>query len=247
MELIEIQYIFKFDNDQQETVSLKLDAHKLEIIKSGGVNFPAWANLQFHQCPHCPLSEDEHPYCPVAVSLADIVKRFDKILSYDKVDLEVVTTERKVSQHTTAQRGISSLLGVLFPVSGCPHTAFFKPMVRFHLPMATREETIFRATGMYLLAQYYLEMEGHSKDTELEGLTRIYKNLNVLNINIAERLRSATQTDSSINALILLDVFTQAMPFIIEDQLEAVRHLFSPYLSDFYHKIINSTDEEFDL
>jgi hypothetical protein len=31
-----------------------------------------------------------------------------------------------------------------------------KPMARFHLPLASEEETIYRATTMYLLAQYFL-------------------------------------------------------------------------------------------
>ncbi|MDA3898821.1 MAG: hypothetical protein PF482_21990 [Desulfobacteraceae bacterium] len=236
MDLIEIRYVFKF-NGLHETVDIKLDADTLEIVNKPGGNLPAWAQLDFHKCPHCPLDTGIHSVCPVAECLVDIVARFDKILSYDEVDLEIITSARKVFQHTTAQRGIGSLLGILFPASGCPHIAFFKPMVRFHLPMATREETIFRATGMYLLAQYYLEKQGRKVDFDFAGLTQIYENLNVLNIHMAERLRGATQSDSSINAIIMLDVFTHALPFVIEDQLEEIRNLFTPYFSDFYQRI----------
>lgn len=238
MDLIEIQYIFRF-NGKHETVDIKLDAANLELVNKPGGNLPAWAQLDFHQCPHCPLDPAVHNVCPVAGCLVDIVARFDKILSYDEVDLEVITEERKVFQHTTAQRSIGSLLGILFPASGCPHTAFFKPMVRFHLPMATREETIFRATGMYLLSQFYLEKQGHKVDFDFAGLTQIYENLNILNIHMANRLRGATHTDSSINAIIMLDVFTHALPFVIEDQLEEIRSLFTPYFSDFYRHINN--------
>jgi hypothetical protein len=237
MDLIEIRYIFRF-NGQHETVDIQLDADNLERVNKPGGDLPAWAQLNFHQCPHCPLDIGTHPFCPVAESLVDIVARFDKVLSYDEVDLEIITSERKVFQHTTAQRGIGSLLGILFPASGCPHIAFFKPMVRFHLPMATRTETIFRATGMYLLAQYYLEKQGRKVDFDFAGLTQIYEDLNILNIHMANRLRGATQTDSSINAIILLDVFTHALPFVIEDQLEEIRNLFMPYFSDFYQRII---------
>jgi len=233
MDLIEIRYVFRF-NGLHEKVDIQLDAASLELVNKPGGNLPAWAHLDFHQCPHCPLDTDIHEFCPVAGCLVDVVERFDKILSYDEVDLEVITSERKVFQHTTAQRSLGSLLGILFPASGCPHTAFFKPMVRFHLPMATREETIFRATGMYLLAQYFLEKHGQNVDVDFDGLTHIYENLNILNIHMADRLRGATQTDSSINAIIMLDVFTHALPFVIEDQLEEIRNLFTPYFSDFY-------------
>jgi hypothetical protein len=174
----------------------------------------------------------------VAECLAPVVDRFDTILSHEHVDLQVVTAERTICLKTSAQRAISSLLGVIIPASGCPHAAFFKPMVRFHLPVANRRETLFRATGMYLMAQYFRGTRGRPMDTELAGLSKIYKNLNVVNVHIAERLRSFTRTDSSINAVIVLDVFTQTVPFVIDDHLEEIRYLFKPYFSEFYQKII---------
>ena len=243
MDIIEIRYCFKLDKQTHETIDMRINSQTLEMVKKSSKNLPEWTRLDFHQCPHCPLNTHSHPDCPVALSLVDVVKRFDNVLSYDQIDLEVITAERHVSQHTTAQKGISSLLGLLFPTSGCPHTAFFRPMVRFHLPMATPEDTIFRATGMYMLAQYFLRKEGQRSDFEFHGLTQIYNNLHLLNINIAKRLRSAAKTDSSINAISSLDAFTYTLTFVIEDQLEEIRHLFTPYFSDSYRHIIEAIDE----
>lgn len=243
MDTIEIRYNFSFDGQRLEIVHVVLDARNLTVVRDIETDLPDWTRLAFHQCPHCPLDNSVHAACPVAAVLVDIVRRFDKIVSYDPVDLEIITAERTTILHTTAQRGISSLIGLLFPASGCPHTAFFRPMVRFHLPMANKQETLFRAAGMYLLAQFFLGKDGRTEDSELVGLTQIYKNLNVLNIHIAERLRNATQTDSSLNAIIILDVFTQALPFVIDDHLEEMRHLFEPYLSDFYTTIMKATEE----
>ena len=232
----------RFNEKKNEIIDIQLDADSLEIVSRPAVELPEWTHLDFEQCPHCPLDINFYPICPVAECLFDVVTRFDKILSYDEVNLEIITFERKVFQHTTAQRAIGSLLGVVFPASWCPHTAFFKPMVRFHLPIATRQETVFRATGMYLLAQYFLSKQGQNVDPDLAGLTQIYRNLNTLNIHIAERLRSATKTDSSINAVITLDVFTQTVPFVIEDQMEEIRYLFKSYLSDFYQQVLKEID-----
>ncbi len=231
MHMINIRYVFKLDKQKIEIFDLKLDSRTLERVNTSGEKLPFWTSLDFHQCPHCPLDPLTHPVCPVAVNLVEIVERFENVLSYDELDMEVSTSVRHVSQHTTAQRGISSLLGVLFPASGCPHTAFFKPMVRFHLPLATEEETIFRASGMFLLAQYFLRKEGSVRDLNLQGLKQIYQNMNLLNMNVAERLRNAACTESSVNAIILLDVFAHTMPILIEEQLEEIRHLFAPYLS----------------
>ena len=238
MDIIEICYRFKLDPHRQEIIALQLDAQNLEIINKISRELPPWTKLDFHKCPHCPLNSGSHPECPIAVSLVDVVERFDSVLSCDEIDLEVITPDRKVSQRTTAQRGISSLLGFLFPISGCPHTAFFKPMVRFHLPMSTAEDTIFRATGMFLLAQYFRLKEGQGGEFDFQGLTQIYNNLHLLNIHITERLRHSIEAESPINAIILLDVFTHALSMVIEDNLGKIRHLFTPYFSKFYDSCI---------
>ncbi len=243
MDAIEIRYCFILAQDRQEIFELRLDARSLDLINKPAARLPEWARLEFCQCPHCPLHPKDHPACPVAVSLIDVVNRFDRVISYDEVDLEVTTVERRVSQKTTAQRGISSLLGILFPTSGCPHTAFFKPMARFHLPLSTREDTIFRVTGMYLIAQFFLKQQGGAVDFDLSGLRMLYENMHMVNTHITERLRNASITDSSINAVILLDMFTHAVPFVIEDQLENIRDWFSPYLSDFYKRMMRNINE----
>ena len=85
---------------------------------------------------------------------------------------------------------------------------------------------------MYLLAQYFVKREGHESDLELSGLSKIYENLHIVNTSIAERIKSFAQTDLSTNAVIILDTFTNIMPFVIEDHLDEIRHLFSAYLSE---------------
>ena len=230
MDIISVQYKFKLDKDRSEIIDLRLDPLTLELVNLSKSNLPFWSRLDFHQCPHCRLDPETSPDCPVAVTLVDVVKRFENVLSYDEMDLEVTMAARHVIQHTTAQRGISSLLGVLFPASGCPHTAFFKPMVRFHLPLATEEDTVFRAGGMFLMAQYFLKKNGLDGALNFSGLAHIYKNMNLVNMNIAERLRNGTCAESSVNAISLLDVFTHTLPMAFDDQLEEMRHLFEAYL-----------------
>lgn len=230
METIDIRYIFHLDNNRQEVVDLHLDQQTIEPVNQPQQELPDWTDLTFHQCPHCTLDTKEHPTCPLAANIFHVIGRFDNITSYDEIDLEVENNTRHVTQHTTAQRGISSLLGLLFATSGCPHTNFLKPMARFHLPLATEDETIYRAAGMYLLAQYFLKREGEDGDLGLSGLTEIYANLHLVNTNIADRIKSFAHTDSATNAVIILDTFTNIMPFVIEDQLDEIRHLFSAYL-----------------
>ena len=227
-----INYCFKFTDDTQEVFHLDVDPNSYELVSDVPDNLPHWTSLDFHQCPNCPLNSSTHPNCPLTLHLVNIVKSFDRILSYDEVYVKVITENRCISQHTTAQRGLCSLMGVVIANSGCPHTVFFKPMAHFHLPFSSEKETLYRATSMYLLAQYFVQREKKKGDFELQGLKQIYENMQLVNIAIAERLRAAVKADSSVNAIILLDLFAKDIPFVIEEYLEEIRHLFAPYLTD---------------
>jgi len=192
-------------------------------------HLPDWTRLDFHQCPNCPLSIDTAPFCPAAVSVVDVVRSFEGVASFDEIVVEIFTPERHLIQPTSAQQGISSLMGLLIAASGCPRSAYFKPMARFHLPMAQPEETIYRATTMYLLAQYFRKQAYQDYEMGLEGLASIYRNMQIVNNYMADRIRAASETDSSVNALILLDMHAKTLTYTIDEYLEELRDMFSAY------------------
>lgn len=231
MKTLSIQYKFTFPDHTHEIFDLKFDAKNLILMSNMPEVLPSWTDLEFYQCPNCIINADLFTYCPLSANLVNIVRRFKGLLSFDLVTIDVSTNERTVSQDTTVQRSISSLMGLIIATSGCPHTAFFRPMARFHLPLSSKEETIYRATSMYLLSQYFLHKDKHKVDLELEGLKKIYENAQIVNTSIAERLRAASDTDSSVNAITLLDIYAQSLPFAISDSLEDIRHLFTPFLT----------------
>lgn len=237
MDVFEIQYRFILAHDKQEIFVLQFDADSLELISKTPEDLPHWVKLDFHQCSNCPLSVDTHPNCPLSMNLIDIVTRFQKVLSYDKIHMEVITNERCISQKTTAQNGLSALIGLVTATSGCPHTVYFKPMARFHLPLASEEETLYRASSMYFLAQYFRRKEGIATDFELNGLTKLYDNMQLINAGTAERLKAASEHDSSTNALIKLDIYAKIIPYFVQTSLEEIRYLFAPYLKDYNNDI----------
>ena len=230
METITIQYCFWLSNERREVFDLELDAENLELVGDIPSELPEWTKLYFSQCPNCSLDIGAHPYCPAASRLCDVVTRCGDILSYDAVRIDVVTKERRISQDTTAQSAISSLMGLIMATSGCPHMTFFKPMARFHLPLATDEETAYRAVSMYLLAQYFVRQMKGEGDFDLKGLREIYRNIQLINRSIADRLRAATEADSSVNAVVALDMFAKGVVYFIDESLEDIRYLFAPYL-----------------
>ena len=151
-------------------------------------------------------------------------------MSHQEVHVQVDTPERTVSKNTTAQVGLCALLGLVMASSGCPHTVLFKPMAAFHLPLASPDETAYRAASMFLLAQYFLNKETGKADLTMRGLEAFYRSIEVLNEHMAQRIRAGIDKDAAINALVELDFFAKNFTFGMEDQLQELRHLFVPYM-----------------
>lgn len=231
MNSVHIIYRIKLNQDTTEVFDFRLAEETFNLISEKPVNPPDWARLDYRQCSHCPLSSAEHTHCPLALQLYGIVDRFHDTRSIDEVEVEVITEERQVKQHTALQRVIASMLDLVYPICGCPKTAFMKPLARFHLPLCSEEETVFRVTGMYLLAQYFLSKTPSRRGRiEFDGLTDIYNDLHMLNTAVASRLQTATRSDSSKNAITLLDMYSTLVPLLLEDELAEMRGFFQAYL-----------------
>ncbi len=236
-EPITVQYRFTLPDDTIREYRLCIDQGSLELIREDGGGHPDWVALPFQQCSHCPLVAANHPDCPVALGLHDVVVPMADLVSHQQVEVEVITAERRLVMVASAQRAISSVMGLVVATSACPHTAFLKPMARFHLPMASLEETLFRAVSTYLISQHFRRLDGLAADDRLIGLEEIYENLKILNAAMARRLRSNLAfKDAGINALIILDNFAQTVPMVLDDGLAVLRPLFEPFLHNGINK-----------
>ena len=122
MEAIHFRYIFRFPDERQENFDLYLDAQLLDLLNNSPEELPSWTNLDFHQCPNCQLTIQTHSNCPVAVHLVKLIVTCKNVLSSDVLHVDIITPERVVSRDTTAQKGISYLMGLIMATSGCPHT-----------------------------------------------------------------------------------------------------------------------------
>lgn len=230
---IEIQYHFVCDGEGGEPVEkqcvVRMDPDTMETRHSTDPP-PGWAQLEVKQCDVCPLKQTEHPYCPAALSFVEILEEFGEILSYRKVTATVTTNQRSITAKTTLQKALSSLVGLRMATCGCPVLAKFRPMARFHLPFATTEETVYRSASAYLLAQYFMRRNGKDADLDLTGLSRLYDDIHQVNVYLAERLRTIPAGDAHLNALVILDLFTLALPQSIDENLSEIEHLFAPYI-----------------
>ncbi len=220
-------YAYKFSEGPIIKFDLLLDERTLAFIPGERPGLPDWALLGYHQCAICPLDERKHQYCPVAANFSCISEKFTTFNSHDRVSVVVLVEERTYQKDTTAQMGLSPLLGIVMATSGCPIMDQLKPMVRFHLPFASLDETIFRMVSMHLVAQYLRKEAGRSADWSLNGLTRIYEQVAAVNRDFADRLLGAARNDVNVNALVNLDAFALMVPLAADRMLKKI----SPYFS----------------
>lgn len=233
MESVNILYRIALNDKLTEEFDYEMDAKTFEIISGPKEDqLPPWTELGFKQCSNCPLKPEDHPHCPMAVQLHHIVGRFHQTRSIDEVKLEVVTEQRTVTKTTALQNAISSMLGLVFPISGCPKTEGMKPLARFHVPMASEEETVFNVAGMYLLAQYFVNLKNKNGVLSFDGLIKIYDDLHIVNKAVASRLQAVTSSDSVKNAITLLDMYSSLIPMLLQDQLVEIRQFFNAYLPE---------------
>lgn len=225
-------YLFTFHDGTKKEIRLSLESKTLRYIPQRSLLPDSWTELEFCQCKSCPLSPADYPHCPVALTIKDIVADFGDKVSYEEAEIRVITRERKYSEKTTLQRGLSSILGILMVTSGCPVMDKLRPMVRFHLPFPSMMETTFRTTGTYLLGQFFMKKRGLDADFTFQGLAEIYHKVTHVNRAMAKRIRKLSHQDASVNALILLDLFAVDVPLSIEDQIEDLEPIFHTYFKD---------------
>lgn len=219
-------YAFDYGDGRVKRFTIRLDGQTLNYLPDQEVRVTEWARLDNHQCPNCPLRKEQHPFCPIAQNIVQVLDSFENDYSYEEITVTVETPIRSYVAKTSLQRGLSAMMGIYMVSSGCPIMARLKPMVRYHLPFATIEETVYRSASTYLLGQYFKMKKGLQPDWELKELIRIYQNVQQVNAAMADRLRSSQAKDANINALIVLDVFAKELPQNIERSLENLSYLF---------------------
>jgi hypothetical protein len=219
-------YQFDFEDGNHKEFRVDFDSHSLKSQLPDGSQYPDWAQLEVNQCTNCPLVSDDYLYCPLAVNLVPIIYWSKDLKSFDEVDVTITSAERVVHAHTSLQRVMSSLLGLLMSSSACPKMKFLRPLARFHLPLATQEETIFRAVSSSLLRLLVENKKDKKIEDAISDLKKQYDELQEVNKFITERIRGAIEQDAAVNAIVLLDVLSKKVSYSIDDSLKQIHYLY---------------------
>jgi len=220
-----IEYTFTIDDGKVLHYRVEFERPREKFINNKE-QYPEWTQLDFHQCPNCPLSLKEYSHCPVAIDAHEIVLGFTEILSCKEVDIHVRTPERAYFKRTDAQTGLRALIGFVMASSDCPILSPMRGMAYYHLPFASLDETVFRVTSSYLLHQYYVHKKGGHFDLDFEGLKQRFKETQTLNFHFLERIRAACDADSNLNVLATLFTISSMLSLSLERHLKEIQHLF---------------------
>jgi hypothetical protein len=226
-----IRYRFDFFDRESKEFLLELEKPGLNMRSLSPGPFPEWTRLSHHKCSNCPLSEEHHPHCPIAVNLVRVVEAFADVISHEVVDVEVITESRKYSARVNTTHAVGSLIGIIMATGGCPIMDRLKPMVLTHLPFPTTDESIYRSISMYFMAQYFRSKNGLGADWNLEKLPEFFEDINLVNQSFVKRLTSFVEKDVSLNAVVLLNCFAMAAKRLIaKERFEEFEQLFEAHL-----------------
>lgn len=232
-DLLKYSYHFKFENGIESLFEIFLEPTTLQIIRQSKKEPAEWTKLENFECVHCPLNKDEYKYCPVAVNLQELIEFFSEKTSFEKVKVTVDTNERSYFKDTDVQSAVGSLIGIIMPASGCPILAKLRPMLRFHLPFATIEETEFRVFAMYALAQFLRHKIGKQPDWELKSLVKLYDDIQKINTNVVSKIAKLEKQDASINSVVVLNNFANFVAMDLDDEdFSRLTELFGSWITD---------------
>jgi len=204
-DVITFRHVFSFKNGTEKEFNIRLDKKTLRLIQPEDMPPSPWAALKSFKCPNCPLDESQYEFCPTATKIIELIDYFKNRESIEEVEVLVETQERTYLKQVPLHVGLSSLLGIYMVTTGCPILERLKPMVRYHLPFASIEETTYRSVTMYLLAQFFLFRKKNKPDWNLDNLSAIYNDIQIVNKNVCDKLREIISRDATANALVKLD------------------------------------------
>ena len=119
------EYTFEVDIDRQD---------RWEETNKETHSF--WTKLSYNQCSNCPLQPSIHTYCPTALDIEEIAKKFEDIISTERADVWVHTKNRSYFKNCDVQEALKSIFGLIMASGNCPILSRLKPLAYFHLPFA---------------------------------------------------------------------------------------------------------------
>ncbi|MFT5716877.1 MAG: hypothetical protein ACJAWS_001195 [Oleiphilaceae bacterium] len=219
---MEVKYDFSFDDnkDLSYTVDVDRPGMRNELNKS---NTPEWVLLSHCKCSNCPLSEEDSPVCPAAFDIQDVIEDFQSKPASQKVNINVIASDRSYSKRTNVEEGLRSLMGLVLATSQCPILGQLKPMAMHHMPFSSSNEFILRSVSVYLMQQYFEYRAEKTPDWDLKGLISRNKQLQLVNQALWQRIHLDNHNDSNLKTLLSFFSMSSSVSVSLETQLQKLK------------------------
>jgi len=219
---MEVKYDFSFDDnkDLSYTVDVDRPGMRNELKKS---NTPEWVLLSHCKCSNCPLSEEDSPVCPAAFDIQDVIEDFQSKPASQKVNINVIASDRSYSKRTNVEEGLRSLMGLVLATSQCPILGQLKPMAMHHMPFSSSNEFILRSVSVYLMQQYFEYRAEKTPDWDLKGLISRNKQLQLVNQALWQRIHLDNHNDSNLKTLLSFFSMSSSVSVSLETQLQKLK------------------------
>ncbi|PKL82539.1 MAG: hypothetical protein CVV24_09530 [Ignavibacteriae bacterium HGW-Ignavibacteriae-3] len=229
-ELINYHYKLEFSDGKEMIFDINLNKKTLDIVEEE-TELPEWTLRERFGCINSTCSLLGTETCHIAKVVHNVIQNFKNIVSTEPVNATLTTDERLINKNCSIQTAVASITGILMATCGCPVFSKLKPMVRFHLPFASLEETEFRVFSMYFLAQYLRSRNNLNHDQSLQSLKQLYDEIQEINMLAARKIQELERSDASINGLVILYSFGQMVSFELEkNDLSELENLFKDWL-----------------
>lgn len=224
-----IKYQLKIENTPKYSYEIEIDNTTLQSKHTNFNDMPEWTDLEFEQCPNCPLQKKDFPKCPLAASLSGAVDHFENTKSYTLVDVYVKVSERIYFKKCSIQDALSALFGLIMATSACPHFDFIRPLAKHHLPFASIEETMIRVLGNIFIHQYFQSRKNQTTfvaEEAIENLFLHYRELEKINKAMLKRIHHCSRSDADKNAFVSLNTLAQLFELEYESNLETLAKIY---------------------
>lgn len=200
------EFQWDFDFSAQGTMRVK----RLSMTK-----VPKWMQLEYCQCPACPLNPRQHPLCPVAEVLGRYAFELAEYRSYESVNVDVYLDTNEVVhlEGIPLQTVVSELVRLAVFQYECPVGRSVKPAMS-ELPPFPSNDEILDAFARAFEPGIGTNTVNLSEEQEvyLEALHDLFGNLSV-------RLEHLGHGDAHLNGVVILHslavLFTLSAPELI--------------------------------
>jgi hypothetical protein len=219
---MEVKYNFEFDDDSDLSYKIDVDRTGMRVDVNKNQT-PDWIALTHCQCSNCPLKVSDTEVCPAAFDIQDVIEDFQSKPANQKVNINVIASDRSYSKRTNVEEGLRSLMGLILATSKCPILSQLKPMAIHHMPFSSSNEFILRSVSVYLLQQYFEYRGERTPDWDLKGLISRNKQLQLVNQALWQRIHLDNNNDSNLKTLLSFFSMSSSVSVSLETQLQKLK------------------------